>query len=358
MSELLEYKCPSCGGSIEFNSKTQHMKCPYCGSEFDVDTLKDMDDAISDEVSQEDLEWKKNFKEWSNEDSKDMSVYRCESCGGEIIADYTTSATTCPYCGANVVMKGQFYGDLKPSFLIPFKIDKKTAIEGLQRHLKGKFFLPQAFKDENHIDEIKGVYVPFWVFNCNASGDVKYKASNIRYWSDSDYEYTETTTYLVSRYGDVAFEKIPVDGSTKMPDDLMESIEPYDACDIMDFQTAYLAGYIAQRYDVTSEQSIQRANERVKTSVEEAFRSTVRGYDSVEVSSSVVKTYNSTVDYALYPVWLLNTSWNGDIYTFAMNGQTGRFVGDLPIDRAAYIKWLFIFAFAISAIVSLIISIL
>ncbi|SKC66154.1 DNA-directed RNA polymerase, subunit RPC12/RpoP, contains C4-type Zn-finger [[Eubacterium] yurii] len=356
MSELLDYKCPSCGGSIEFNSSTQNMKCPYCGSEFNVNTLKDMDKGISDEVSQEDLEWKKNFNEWSGEETQDMSVYRCESCGGEIIADDTTSATMCPYCGANVVIKGQFSGDLRPSFLIPFKIDKKTAIEGLQRHLKGKYFLPKAFKDENHIDEIKGVYVPFWIFNCDASGDVKYKASNIRYWSDSDYEYTETTTYLVTRNGNVAFEKIPVDGSSKMDDDLMESIEPYYACDIMDFQTAFLAGYIAQRYDVTSEQSIRRANERVKESVEDAFRSTVTGYDNVEVSSSVVSTYNSTVDYALYPVWLLHTSWNGDNYTFAMNGQTGRFVGDLPIDRAAYMKWFFTFGIAISAIVSIIIT--
>lgn len=356
MSELLDFKCPSCGGSIEFNSSSQNMKCPYCGSEFDVETVKHMDKGISDELSQEDLQWKKNFNQWSGEETKGMAVYRCESCGGEIITDKTTSATMCPYCGANVVIKGQFAGDLKPSFVIPFKIDKKTAIAGLQRHLKGKYFLPSDFKDKNHIDEIKGVYVPFWVFNCDAYGDVKYKASNVRYWSDSDYEYTETMTYLVSRSGSVGFEKIPVDGATKMDDELMESIEPYHASDIMDFQTAYLAGYVAEKYDVTSDQSIQRANERVKESLEEAFRSTVTGYNSVEVSSSVINTRNSTVDYALYPVWLLHTSWEGETYTFAMNGQTGKFVGDLPIDKAAYIKWLLKFGIAISLIVSIIIT--
>ena len=134
---------------------------------------------------------------------------------------------------------------------------------------------------------------------------------------------------------------MPVDGSTKMDDALMESIEPYDFTGAVDFQTAYLAGFLADKYDVDSEQSIERANERIKKSTENAFASTVQGYSTVIPESTSIRLQNGKVKYALYPVWLLNTTWNGQRYTFAMNGQTGKFVGDLPLDKGAYKKWLF-----------------
>ena len=134
---------------------------------------------------------------------------------------------------------------------------------------------------------------------------------------------------------------MPVDGSTKMDDALMESIEPYDFTGAVDFQTAYLAGFLADKYDVDSEQSIERANERIKKSTENAFASTVQSYSTVIPESTSIRLQNGKAKYALYPVWLLNTTWNGKRYTFAMNGQTGKFVGDLPLDKGAYKKWLF-----------------
>ena len=130
-----------------------------------------------------------------------------------------------------------------------------------------------------------------------------------------------------------------MDGSTKMPDDLMESIEPYEFSEAVDFQTAYLAGYLADKYDVKADESIARANERIKHSTEQIFASTVHGYTTVIPENSNIRFRNGHVRYALYPVWLLNTIWDNKRYTFAMNGQTGKFVGDLPMDKAAYWKW-------------------
>ena len=46
-----------------------------------------------------------------------------------------------------------------------------------------------------------------------------------------------------------------------------------------------------------------------------------------------VQVRNGLAKYALYPVWLLNTSYKGEKYTFAMNGQTGKFIGNLPVDN-------------------------
>ncbi len=304
-----------------------------------METLAAYDEELKNEQP-DDMSWDTSAgREWQEGESEGLRVYSCKSCGGEIIGDETTAAASCPFCGNPVVMMGQFTGALKPDYVIPFKYDKKAAVEALKKHYGGKRLLPKVFAKQNHIDEVKGVYVPVWLFDAEADANIRYKATKVRSWSDSRYNYTETSFYSVSRSGSIAFERVPVDGSSKMDDMLMESVEPFEFDGAVDFQTAYLAGYLADKYDVDSEQSVERANERIKRSTELAFASTVQGYTTVEPVSSGISLSNGVAKYALYPVWLLNTTWNGKRYSFAMNGQTGKFVGDLPMDKAAYRKW-------------------
>ncbi len=339
MSTLQEYKCPCCGGAIAFDSGLQKMKCPYCDTEFEVESLLGYDKDLNSEGA-ENLIWETNpGSQWQEDEAGNIRSYVCKSCGGEIIGDENTAATSCPYCGNPVVMMQQFTGNLKPDYIIPFKLDKNSAKQGLLGHLMKKKLLPKVFKDENHIDEVKGIYVPFWLFDADVNADIRYRATKVHYWSDSRYDYTETSFYSIFRSGNIGFEHVPVDGSSKMPDDLMESVEPYNFADVKDFQTAYLAGYVADKYDVTAEQSITRANERIKTSTEQSFASTVQGYATVTPEASNVRLSNGKAKYALFPIWLLNTTWKDKKYTFAMNGQTGKFVGDLPMDKGAYWKW-------------------
>ena len=347
---LLQYKCPCCNGAIEFDSTLQKMKCPYCDTEFEMETLASYDEQLKQEQPDQ-MSWDTApGGAWQEGETKGLRVYVCSSCGGEIVGDETTAATSCPFCSNPVVMTGQLSGALKPDYVIPFRLDKKAAVAALKKHYGGKKLLPKAFTDENHIQEIKGIYVPFWLFDAQAEANIRYKASRIRSWSDSRYTYTETSYYSVLRGGSIEFRQVPVDGSTKMDDALMESIEPFDFSQAVDFQTAYLAGYLADKYDVDSEESILRANGRIKQSTEDAFRATVHGYASVVPESSSIQLSNGVAKYALYPVWILNTRWNGKQYTFAMNGQTGKMVGDLPMDKKAYFKWLFGIAAAVSAV--------
>lgn len=340
MAVLQEFKCPCCDGAIEFNSNLQKMKCPYCDSEFEMETLQAYDAELNNEI-QEDMTWDTAAgQDWQPGEAEGLRIYTCNTCGGEIVTDETTGATECPFCGNPVVMTRQFAGDLKPDLVIPFKVDKKAAIAALQNHYKGKVLLPKVFKDQNHIKEVKGVYVPVWLFDTDANAHVRYKATRTRFWSDSQYNYTETSHYSVTRAGNIGFANVPVDGSTKMDDTLMESIEPFYMEDAVDFQTAYLSGFLADRYDVNSEQSIDRANQRIKTSTEEAFASTVQGYATAVPVSSNIQLQGGQARYALYPVWILNTRWNDKKFTFAINGQTGKIAGDLPMDKGAFWKWL------------------
>jgi DNA-directed RNA polymerase subunit RPC12/RpoP len=353
MSGMTDYKCPCCGGQIEFDSASQNMKCPFCDSEFSIEAVQEMQ---ADQLSSNDMSWDTSAgTDWQPGETEGMKIYSCKSCGGEIVADELTGASSCPYCGNPVVISGTFDGDLRPDLVIPFKLDKNKAKEKLAEHLKGKKFLPKAFTDQNHIDEIKGVYVPFWLFDADADGDIRYEGVKERRWSDSNYRYVEKSYYNVRRTGSLAFEHVPVDGSSRMPDDLMESIEPFDYKDAVTFEKAYLSGYLADRYDVTAEQSIDRANHRIEESVIDTFRDSVIGYSQVTEKGNAIQLHNGKAQYVLYPVWILNTTWNDQKFLFAMNGQTGKFVGNLPLDKAAFLKAMALYS-TVCAVIACIIA--
>ncbi len=351
MAAIQEYKCPCCGGAIAFDSTIQKMKCPFCDTEFEMETLASYDSELKDETA-DDMRWETAAgDEWQDGEADSLRSYVCHSCGGEIACDKNTAATSCPFCGNPVVVMGNFSGVLRPDFVIPFKLNKKAAESALKKHYDGKRLLPKVFKSQNHIAEVKGIYVPFWLFDTGADVNMHYKATKVRTWSDNRYNYTETSFFSVSRGGSIGFANVPVDGSAKMPDDLMESIEPFHISEAVDFQTAYLAGYLAEKYDVDAKQSVPRANERIKKSAEDAFEATVKGYATVTKEAGSIRLKNGKVKYALFPVWILNTKWKGENYLFAMNGQTGKMVGDLPLDKAAYRKWLFGLTGIIGAII-------
>ena len=291
---------------------------------------------------------------WSEGEQSGLAVFSCNSCGGEIVGDETLGASSCPFCGNPVVMTSRFAGSLRPDMIIPFKLDKESALKALQNHYVGKKLLPAVFKESNHLDEIKGVYVPFWLYDADADAGIEYRATTVRSWSDRKYNYTETSVFRIYREGVIGFDKVPADGSRAIDDTLMESIEPFSLNDAVPFSTVYLAGYVANKYDVSSDENSTRVNERIKNSTISAFQDTVTGYASVTHQTTNLRLLNNIVHYALFPVWLLSTSWEGKNYIFAMNGQTGKFVGDLPLDkRAARLNFLKVFGIIAASLIIL-----
>ena len=357
METLLEYKCPACGGALNFDSSLQKMKCPYCDTEFETAALQELDEVLREEGTSE-FNWETQPEgQWSDEETQNLRSYVCNSCGGEIVGDENTAATRCPYCDNPVVMAGQFAADLRPDLVVPFQLDKEQAKAALSKHLSKKPLLPKLFKSQNRIDSIQGIYVPFWLFDTDAEAAIRYKATRIRTWSDSNYIYTRTSHYSLLRSGHIGFDNVPVDGSSKMANDLMESIEPYDLGKAVDFQTAYLAGYLADKYDVTADDSKPRANERIRTSTEQAFAATTAGYTSVIPVNTNIRLEGGRVRYALLPVWILTTHWKNKNFTFAMNGQTGKLVGNLPIDWKRFWMYVFTIGLSIGTVLSLIMCI-
>lgn len=350
-AQVTSYKCPSCTGPLHYVGASGKLECDYCGSSYDVSEIETLyagqeQKAASAQWDAEEkaAEENRSQSEWDTSgftddwgaDAAGMKAYLCPSCGAELICDSTTAATSCPYCGNPAVVPGQFSGALKPEFVIPFKLSKEDAVAALKKHYKDKPFLPKSFTDENHIQEIRGVYVPYWLFDGAAVGSARFEATRetIDFGEDADIIYTHH--FDVYRKGSLAFEKVPVDASSKMPDHHMDSIEPYDYSELKPFSTAYLPGFLANQADVSMEDCQKRADVRCENTLTDALRNTVGIYHTCVCVNHSADLQRGKVHYALLPVWMLNTKWNGENYLFAMNGQTGKLVGDLPIDKGRF----------------------
>ena len=348
-AQVTNYQCPGCTGPLHFVGASGKLECDYCGASYDVAEIealyaeKEEKAAAAQHAAEEKAAEKKEasadggdwdtsgFSEDWGEEGERMKAYSCPSCGAELLCDESTAATSCPYCGNPTVVPGRFSGELKPDFILPFRLGKEDAVKALKEHCKGKILLPKAFTDENHVQEIRGVYVPFWMFDGKAQGDARYEATRSHSYTSGDYEITKTEHYDVYRAGSVTFEKVPVDASSKMPDDHMDSIEPYDYDELKNFSTAYLPGFLADKYDVSVEESRERADERCMGTLDAALLDSVKGYDTCTRQAGSTDLVRGKVHYALMPVWMLNTRWQGKDFLFAMNGQTGKLVGDLPV---------------------------
>lgn len=355
MSEMTIYRCPSCGGEITFDSDKQKLVCPYCDTSFKVETLKEYTEEINQELKN-DTKWNTaEVHETFNDDT--IVEYSCEHCGGTIIGDKETIATTCPYCDSPVIMNKNVAKNLKPDYVIPFKMSKEDAKKQLNEFFRDKALLPKSFKTESTLDELKGIYIPFWTYHCLVDTKIRYNATKVRYYSDNDYNYTETKHYLVTREGTVQFNNVPVDGSSKIDDEYMQSIEPFDFKEAVPFETAYLAGYLADKYDEDSSTSEPKATKRIKKTTRSLFKKTVSAYSHTKVDKSQMKFKDKQVNYYLLPVWILNLTWEDKKYTLMMNGQTGKMIGDLPADMNLYWRSFFTITAVVFVIMFLILMV-
>ena len=350
---VLEYKCPCCGAGLKFSSADQKLSCEYCDNTFELEAVQEYNDSLNKTDTQE-FDWdEQQNAEWTAEEQGQMRSYICNSCGGEIITDGTTAATFCPYCENPTVLPGNVSGGLRPDAVIPFKTTKEDAQKAFLKLCHGKPLLPKDFTSKNRLKKISGVYVPFWLYECTGNMDGQYQATRVHRWSDAHYIYTKTDYFMLGRSAEAQFTGIPMDGSSKMDDTIMESIEPFDMRDAVDFNTAYLSGFLADKYDVESKAGEERIRQRVGNTLDDLLSDTFMGYASVIPTSKQLRVNHSKAKYVLLPVWMLHTRYQDQTYVFAMNGQTGKMTGTLPICKKRQWSWFAGVAAGVALIISL-----
>lgn len=342
--QALENKCPACKASIKFNPKVGKFKCEYCGSEFTLEEMQKHSDNASTEEKNQPKE------KQTKKDTYDGYVsYHCESCGAEIIADEQTAATFCVYCGNTAILKSKLSGEFTPDKMLVFKKEKQESINAFKGLGKGRPLMPKDFNSEKNIEKIRGIYIPFWLYDLNIEGDVNMTGDIITHWSVGDTHYTKTDKYRVVRGGTMTYHNIPVDASSRFDNNIMNSIEPFNFAELIPYNHAYLSGFYAERYDESGEKIYNEAAERALNSTRERLKNEATRYATTIVTGDTLTSKELKKQYVMLPVWMVNVKYKDKMHIFAMNGQTGEFIGNIPLDKGKAVLY-FIIIFVITFI--------
>lgn len=345
---VVTYKCPGCGAAMEFDGQSGKLSCASCGTQLTVEEYQQQMSVPGNQNAQEPTE---EFETTPlGEDSYtsadhgeaptiQVQIFRCPSCGAELMTDEHTVATVCTYCGNPGLISDRVAGVHSPKAVLPFRITKEQAVERFLKWTRHGLLTPSDFTSRNTLEKITGMYVPYWLYDYRVNVDMRASATRSRVSRQGDIEYTYTDHYQVFRQVNTEFEKIPVDASDRMDDRIMECLEPYDYKEMKEFSMGYLSGYVADKYSATSDELQGRAKNRAREAAIGVTRGTIDGYHTVQVVDQRVQIHESNVDYVMLPIWILNYRYQDQDYMFTLNGQTGKLHGRLPISKGKMAKW-------------------
>lgn len=337
-NQVYTYTCPGCGSVLTYSAAQQMLTCPHCHREFSVT-------ESSDDVGGFDWgDYRASF-DATRERLAGMKVYQCRSCGATLETGETSAALTCPYCRSEVIITDRLSEGLKPNGIIPFRIDKRGLKDAVRQHIRGKRNLPFRFLNRLQIGKVTGVYVPFWLYRAEMSGSLTLRGERITKSVSSDTITTTTSTYEVDTDGSMHFENVAEDGAERMQNALMDSVADYDYSELKPFNAAYLSGFLAERFSEGPDHCLPRAEKRMlNTAMNVLSAGDKSGLTHKRVIAHNMRLSNTDVRYVLLPVYLLNLEFEGATYSYAVNGQNGRIVGDLPFSRKImYLKFAAIF---------------
>ncbi len=340
MPQAKTYQCPNCNGVLVFDASLGKLRCEHCGCEFDEGEVSQsipLGDAPVEAHKTEHARTVEDFLErapWTVEEDGSVNavVYSCPSCAAAVAADQSTVSTTCPYCGNNMFVSGTATTENIPQYVLPFSVTQEQAEARMRAHFEHKWYLSRQFDAE--LRHLQGMYVPYHLYDISVAGRVAY----VGYEDESDSDDNSTTRYYrgIRRAGHASFEKIPVNGSSKMPDGHMDAISPFEFDQLRDFSASYAAGYLMEVADEDKEECGPRAVDRAVRSFSDDLKADARRENRVdgieEVVSQDINYEHDGYASCVLPVWLMHCTWEDNQMLFAVNGETGKCVGDLPVE--------------------------
>lgn len=296
----MQFKCVNCGGNVVYDPEKGNMLCVSCN-------------VVNSEeiVKQEDC-------------------YACPSCGAKLTVTEFTSATKCAYCGAYNIIDEKITYPYGPNLVLPFRFTKNQATELLRKEFKERLFCPNDFLSQRTLENLEGDYVPFWLYSYDVTAEWDGIGTKVRTWTSGDTEYTEVSKYHVYRKMELDFDRVPVDASIKMPDKIMDLMEPYSYGELHKFEPKYMSGFEAETYNQTPDELEERAKKRVEQDSEAQLKTSMTGYNSLTPSRKSINQRPRAREFAMLPIWKYVYRYHGKDYEYYINGQTGKVYGKMP----------------------------
>lgn len=309
------FKCSSCGGNIVYNPDKGKMVCPHCENE-------------------------ETQQKVTGEGENYVSTEKCINCGAPLEVKEFTSASKCPYCNSFLVYDERVQGIFTPKKIIPFAFGKQKAKDIMEASFGKKPFTPSNFLNAKTVENIEGTYVPFFMYDLHAHGNFVGEGRKVKRWVSGNTEYTETSFYNVVREVETDFDDVPVDASDMMPDTTMDLMEPYDYSKFQGFEEQLLSGFYSEKYNQDANALYPRAGKKAEEDTKSIIRESITGYDGgITTQQENVSVTRKGEDYALLPVWKYDYTYRNKTYSYFINGQTGKLVGEVPVAKGKVIAY-------------------
>ena len=333
------YRCPNCNGALEYNPVTDEMECAYCGGgytmqEMDANNAKKDDYIVVDSV----INFENTRGTEGADDSSDVysggsdiyavdetmefKIYTCTSCAAELAVNDTEVSTWCAYCGQPTVVYSRISREKKPRYIIPFKITQDQALSKVRQALGKGTLVPDGIKHFD-IEKMRGIYIPYYLFDT-------YFYDKAKVWSNRGGSNNSTVAYFME--ADCDFKNLTCDAAMRLEDETTQRLEPYNLEGMRDFDAAYLSGFYADMYDLTPKQMSDTVLKRCQSLFDEHYK-LYFGDLQTSVKDRISEHEIKHADYALFPAWFLTFRYNNEPYTMLVNGQTGKVVGSVPVDK-------------------------
>ncbi len=371
------YRCPNCNGALEYNPITDEMECAHCGGSYTMQEIEAGSQKQPDfygqpasyntwgsNASTQHWESASSSQPWGSaepvatiKESDDYieenniyaepemmecKVYTCTSCGAELFVNDTEVSTYCAYCGQPTIVYSRISQEKKPAYIIPFKISKGEAL-GRIRNCFGKgVLIPKEVKNFD-VEKMRGIYVPFFLFDVYYYNKIRVRVEE-GIGNDK-----KGVTYRFE--ADCEFERISCDASKRLNDESTQRLEPYNLDELRAFDAAYLSGFYADRYDLTARQLNNAVVNRCRELFDEAVKMQFHDMQAAVMERNPKHIIRKS-EYVLLPVWFMTFRYKNEPYTMLVNGQTGKVVGAVPVNKG---KAVGIFA-AVSASASIILA--
>ena len=320
---ITSYKCPNCGAGIDFKPALQKFRCDYCLSEYTEGEIAEIYKNLEEEeTSQDDIV-----------EDKSLASYTCNSCGATVVTDDTTASTFCYYCHNPVIISDRLSGGFQPNKMIPFTIDKEKAKETFLNWATKKKFVPKEFYSSSQLEKITGMYLPYWWADCKVDVDYEGEGNMVNVWQSGDTEYTETKKYKIVRKGNIHINNVEELAFTKIDDNLLNGIAPYKENEAINFSMPYLSGFFAEQYNISEEEITPKIVESVERYTKILISNTISEFNNIDEKDNKIEIISKEMSYTLLPAWILTYQYEGKTYVFAVNGQTGKSFGELPINN-------------------------
>ncbi len=328
-----QFPCRQCGANLVFEPGQTCLKCPYCQTENEI--------AVA-AAPVEELDFYAALSDRSAAGAtQEIITVKCTNCGAESTLSPDVTSDRCPFCGAAIVAEGSSTKQIRPRSLLPFYVKREQAMSSFRGWIKSLWFAPSELIRYAEAGGLKGVYLPYWTYDSQTDSQYSgergddYQETETYTAYENGQPVTRTRTVTRTRWWPVSgrvansFDDVLVLASHSLPAKYIEELEPWDLKNLVPYGDEFLAGFVAESYQVDLQAGFERAKEIMAGTIEQSIRADIGG-DHQRIHSVDTRYFEITFKHILLPVWISAYRYREKTYRFMVNARSGEVCGERP----------------------------